>query len=44
MNYWYGKKGPKEAATEVASLEAAEEEAVAVAATEEEATRQSPSS
>ena len=39
-----GKEGPKEAATEVASLEAAEEGAVAVAATEEEATRQSPSS
>ena len=41
---WYGKEeGPQEAATKVAGLEA-EEGAVVVAATEEEATRQSPSS
>ena len=44
MHYFsFGKEGPKEAATEVAGPEA-EEGAVAVAATEEEATRQSPSS
>ena len=43
-NIWYGKEeGPQEAATKVAGLEA-QEGAVAAAATEEEATRQSPSS
>ena len=44
MHYFsFGKEEPKEAATEVAGPEA-EEGAVAVAATEEETTRQSPSS